>query len=37
MSKHIEMKEKQMHSFSAWIDYQIKHNDTFYRLFQKNS
>ena len=28
------MSEQQMHGFRAWLDYQLKHNDLFYRFFQ---
>lgn len=28
------MEEQQMHGFRAWLDYQLKHNDAFYRFFQ---
>lgn len=34
MSKHIDMEEQKMHGFRAWLDYQLKHNDTFYSFFQ---
>ena len=26
--------EQKMHGFRAWLDYQLKHNDNFYRFFQ---
>lgn len=29
MSKHIDMEEQKMHGFRAWLDYQLKHNDTY--------
>lgn len=28
------MEEQKMHGFRAWLDYQLKHNDAFYRFFQ---
>lgn len=28
------MEEQKMHGFRAWLDFQLKHNNTFYRVFQ---